>query len=63
MIPCTQQEWSDVHEIACDIANSSRLGDDLIVAYHRERMIERLDRLDSLYGPNASLIATSADHA
>jgi hypothetical protein len=63
MIPCTKQEWSEVHQIACDIANSSLMDDDVLVAHHHERMTELLDRLDAIYGPNASLIATRADYA
>ena len=62
MIPTSKKEWSEVHQIACDVANAALMDDDVLVAHHQGRMLELLDYLDATYGSNASLIATRADY-
>ena len=55
-------DWSQVHELALDVANSSTAVEDANAVRARESLFALLDQLDRKYGPKPSLLATRADY-
>ena len=56
------EAWSEVHQKACDIANASTMGDDVLVESHTAEMFDILDALERGFGRQPAIIATRADY-
>jgi hypothetical protein len=57
-----RQDWEQVIEKACDIANATKDEDDPMYEVHVESMMRLLDELEATYGPQSRILATRADY-
>jgi hypothetical protein len=57
-----RQDWEQVIEKACDIANAAKDEDDPMYEVHVESMMRLLDELEATYGPQSRILATRADY-
>ncbi|MDB9741496.1 hypothetical protein OAB00_01435 [Akkermansiaceae bacterium] len=57
----TKIAWAKVIEVACDIANASEAGDDVLVTAHTEKLFAVLDELEEEFGEHPELYDTRAD--
>jgi fructosamine-3-kinase len=58
----TRQDWEQVMQKACDIANATEDDGDPLFAVHVEGMLTLLDELEAQYGPQSQILATRADY-
>jgi hypothetical protein len=56
-------EWNRVHAVAVDIVNATGIEDDVLCAYHTERLFDILDELEAIYGRIPSILDTRADYS
>ncbi|MGJ8726617.1 MAG: hypothetical protein ACSHYB_18880 [Roseibacillus sp.] len=57
----TQEAWSRVTEVACDIINASEAGDDFLVRVHTDKLMVVLDELQAKFGEHPEFYDTRAD--
>jgi hypothetical protein len=57
-----RQDWEQVIEKACDIANATKDEDDAMYEVHVESMMRLLDKLEAKYGLQSRILATRADY-
>lgn len=56
-------DWAQIRELACDIANAAGVDDDIMVASRTEALLARLAELEAKHGPCSRITATMADYA
>lgn len=56
-------DWDHVHELACEIANTSSHDDDVLVESKTESLMCVLEELEAKYGICSQITATIADYA
>jgi hypothetical protein len=56
------EDWDQVHDLACQIVNTSSRGDDESSSKYTEHLLSLLDELQTKYGELPSLFATRADY-
>jgi hypothetical protein len=59
--PIDKQDWDEVHDLACDIANAIAMEDVILQESKLAGLFRLLDQLGRKYGDHPALLATRAD--